>query len=181
MSSDTSVSPAVQLVEQYAHAVTHARNETERKAASDALLQFNASSQPYDTCLTILQRGTSTTAQYSALGAIKDAAMREWGTDLPAEKGLWLANHLFTFACSRSNDLPTAVTNKLVQVVAILSKRSWPSEGLGSGTMSTTTNDQAINAFVSQQSQTLMNMVTMCLTQQSPLHQDLVCHNHHFL
>ncbi|KAL8533351.1 hypothetical protein ACS0TY_009659 [Phlomoides rotata] len=93
-------------------------------AAEATLLSLCQSPRPYQTCQFILENSQLPSARFQAAGAIRDAALREWGI-LEADEKRGLISFCLCFIMKHANSVEGYVLGKVASVAAQLLKRGW--------------------------------------------------------
>ncbi|GLT76967.1 hypothetical protein SLA2020_485980 [Shorea laevis] len=93
-------------------------------AAEATLLSLSQSPQPYKICKYILENSQLANARFQAASAIRDAAMREWGS-LPPEDKRNLIRFCLCFVMQHASSPEGYVQAKVSSVAAQLMKRGW--------------------------------------------------------
>ncbi|KAI3470688.1 hypothetical protein Pfo_027351 [Paulownia fortunei] len=93
-------------------------------AAEATLLSLSQSPRPYKACQFILENSQLANARFQAAGAIRDAAIREWGF-LEADDRRGLISFCLCFIMKHANTPEGYVLVKVASVAAQLLKRGW--------------------------------------------------------
>ncbi|XP_073158975.1 uncharacterized protein [Henckelia pumila] len=93
-------------------------------AAEATILSLSQSSRPYQACKFILENSQLASARFQAAGAIRDAAVREWGF-LEANDRIGLISFCLWFIMKHASSPEGYVLVKVGSVAAQLLKRGW--------------------------------------------------------
>nr|XP_027104621.1 exportin-4-like isoform X1 [Coffea arabica] len=93
-------------------------------AAEATLLSLSQSPQPYQACQFILENSQMPNARFQAAGAIRDAAIREWGF-LSTDDKKGLISFCLCFVMQHASSAEGYVQAKVASVAAQLLKRGW--------------------------------------------------------
>lgn len=93
-------------------------------AAEATILSLSQYPQPYQACKFILENSQVANARFQAAGAIRDAALREWGILTSADKG-GLISFCLCFVIQHASSPEGYVQAKVSSVAAQLLKRGW--------------------------------------------------------
>ncbi|KAI5659953.1 hypothetical protein M9H77_28746 [Catharanthus roseus] len=93
-------------------------------AAEGTILSLSQSPRPYQACQFILENSQAPNARFQAAGAIRDAAIREWGF-LTADERKSLISFCLCFVMQHANSPEGYVRAKVASVGAQLLKRGW--------------------------------------------------------
>ncbi|XP_011091499.1 exportin-4 isoform X1 [Sesamum indicum] len=97
---------------------------TNPTAAEATLLSLSQSPRPYQACQFILENSQLPNARFQAAGAIRDAAIREWGFLEPNDRR-GLISFCLCFIMKNANSPEGYVLVKVASVAAQLLKRGW--------------------------------------------------------
>ncbi|XP_073305923.1 uncharacterized protein [Primulina huaijiensis] len=92
--------------------------------AEATILSLHQSSRPYQACKFILENSQLASARFQAAGAIRDAAVREWGF-LEANDRIGLISFCLWFIMKNASSPEGYVLAKVASVAAQLLKRGW--------------------------------------------------------
>ncbi|XP_071934674.1 uncharacterized protein [Coffea arabica] len=93
-------------------------------AAEATILSLSQSPQPYQACQFILENSQMPNARFQAAGAIRDAAIREWGF-LSTDDKKGLISFCLCFVMQHASSAEGYVQAKVASVAAQLLKRGW--------------------------------------------------------
>ncbi|KAK4801722.1 hypothetical protein SAY86_022209 [Trapa natans] len=93
-------------------------------AAEATILALSQSHHPYKTCQFILENSKVANARFQAAGAVRDAAIREWGF-LSSDDRRNLISFCLCFALQHADSHESYVQAKVSSVAAQLIKRGW--------------------------------------------------------
>ncbi|KAL3520991.1 hypothetical protein ACH5RR_019140 [Cinchona calisaya] len=93
-------------------------------AAEATILSLSQSPRPYQACQFILENSEMPNARFQAAGAIRDAAIREWGF-LTADDKKGLISFSLCFVMQHASSTEGYVQVKVASVAAQLLKRGW--------------------------------------------------------
>lgn len=93
-------------------------------AAEATILSLSQSPRPYQACQFILENSQVPNARFLAAGAIRDAAIREWGF-LTADVQKSLISFCMCYVMQHANSPEGYVRAKVASVAAQLLKRGW--------------------------------------------------------
>lgn len=101
-------------------------NPSTQAQAEEVLQQFRSAPRPYETCRHILEHSTDAGAQFQAILALKDAALREWTTALDPSMRRDLLRYLLHAAVVRfAGGERRLVRTQSAAAAATLLKRVW--------------------------------------------------------